>query len=580
MVEITVPPSKAGGELMQFSFTTDGEAEPNSVEILIPYGLAEGDTFTIADPARFVTVGDLQARVRSKSCRCFAVCDPHDQISCCEKEATCLQRFILAASSCYCCGAMLVLFFLMSLAMAGTILQIIEDGGEWPTVSIQGDLDPSNLLTLQGWAFDEFESEARSSVSDYLAMRDGTFGQDEDNGTDTDDIQQTEINGKWTLNIVFRVRGELGDPSRNLLTADGLSFMKDVQEQLLDVRTADDERGFEDVCLRIAANSSLLFAPDITNETELECALPTSPLKQYYPLTTTDNSYTMFGDPFYDTLEDPGLMDILDTVFLFGLVTSVTNFTANFTFNVTNATNFTDFNFTNFNFTNFTDFNGTFFNNTNGTNFTEAAEDFFEDLFEDFENGNVNTTPINNGLLDILEDFEFDGENGTNASRIRTANVETLVEQYTLDRANATTLQFNGKGNVLAPCGIDTSLLPYVAEQGENFLCILDPLTALDADDVSDIAEDVQFLDYYLTAEEADDIGWPYSHVFENVTSGRPAGFCNQCYSLSCYCNQSLLANEAMDTNESVQMRIDTISEIFAVCLRSVRAMRVFVVWF
>ena len=188
------------------------------------------------------------------------------------------------------------MFFLMVLAMAGTIYNIaVIEGGEWPTISVQGDLDPTNIYTLQGWAYDEFKATARDAVSDWEALQNGGNDDDDDDSNSTDDqIKQTQVNRDWNLLAIFRVRGELGAPGRNLLTPDRIGFMKGVQDRLMNVGADDGYPAFEDVCLKKPVNytpSFLFAAPEMDNETVLECALPSSPLNHFYASQTEDHAY-------------------------------------------------------------------------------------------------------------------------------------------------------------------------------------------------------------------------------------------------------------------------------------------------
>lgn len=100
-------------------------------------------------------------------------------------------------------------FFITVALMALTILQIIDDGGEWPTISVQGDLDPSSLYTLQGWAFDEFAALAEDSVNTWDLDSDGELLIENETAVDQQ-IQQTEVNSGWGVTIIYRSRGEFG----------------------------------------------------------------------------------------------------------------------------------------------------------------------------------------------------------------------------------------------------------------------------------------------------------------------------------------------------------------------------------
>lgn len=101
-------------------------------------------------------------------------------------------------------------FCITVVLMTATIIGIIDDGGEWPTISVQGDLDPSSLYTLQGWAFDEFAALAEDSVNTWDLESDGELLIENETTVVDQQIQQTEVNSGWGVTIIYRSRGEFG----------------------------------------------------------------------------------------------------------------------------------------------------------------------------------------------------------------------------------------------------------------------------------------------------------------------------------------------------------------------------------
>eukprot|EP00750_Incisomonas_marina_P031230 INCI7785.2.p1 GENE.INCI7785.2~~INCI7785.2.p1 ORF type:complete len:1466 (+),score=281.45 INCI7785.2:324-4721(+) len=563
MVQLTVPAGKFGGDVMVCE-CLDKRGKKQSVEVVIPLGLKPGATFSLPDPAESVTLHGIEASMYSASWPCSAFCGAYDEVPCWSKDksTSCAQRYVCVASSVYCCAGSLCMFFLMVLAMAGTIYNIaVIEGGEWPTISVQGDLDPTNIYTLQGWAYDEFKATARDAVSDWEALQNGGNDDDDDDSNSTDDqIKQTQVNRDWNLLAIFRVRGELGAPGRNLLTPDRIGFMKGVQDRLMNVGADDGYPAFEDVCLKKPVNytpSFLFAAPEMDNETVLECALPSSPLNHFYASQTEDHAYNMYGDRFFDTTQDEGFASQL-RLLVGGLLTfSLVDFGD---FNVSNATNFT--NFTSFNntgnFSNFTEYFNALTDDDDDFDFNETA---FRDFFDDLEEGDADENDFWDALNDLAANVSLFG-NRSNSDNI-TANIQKVSERAAVSLFNQTALVFDGRGDVLAPCGLSESDLRYVEEQMENFACILDPLIVLDDDDIDEMAAVINDTYYLFSDEEADALGWPYSHIFENVTSGRPAGFCSQCYSQSCFCEAVPAANSSNET-ENLQSRIDSISALMA----------------
>merc|ERR1719261_643412 len=129
--------------------------------------------------------------------------------------------------------------------MTATIIGIIDDGGEWPTISVQGDLDPSSLYTLQGWAFDEFAALAEDSVNNWDLESDGELLIENETTVVDQQIQQTEVNSGWGVTIIYRSRGEFGESGRNLLTEEGLTFIKEIENELLSVVSADGDISYD-----------------------------------------------------------------------------------------------------------------------------------------------------------------------------------------------------------------------------------------------------------------------------------------------------------------------------------------------
>jgi len=276
-VKVAVPEGKQSGDVIPYVFSDGGKR--HEVQIVVPgKGLRGGDTFEVADPASAVTVHGREASTRNVHCRACQFCGPYDEVDCCSEPVSHIARWICVASSPYCCVGMLLLFGISLLIMASTILTINETGGEFPTLSVQGDLDPNSVYTLQGWALDVLKEESAASLVVSSAA--------ESNATDDSNatvIPQTSIKGDWGLLLIFRVRGDAEDTTRNILTTEGLEFVKTIQDTII-ASSATDINGnatypsYEDVCLKSAVNASFFDVVEITNETELECTVPTSPL--------------------------------------------------------------------------------------------------------------------------------------------------------------------------------------------------------------------------------------------------------------------------------------------------------------
>lgn len=266
---------------------------------------------------------------------------------------------------------------------------------------------------------------------------------------------------------------QIQESGRNLLTEEGLTFIKEIENELLSVVSADGDISYDNVCLKEPVNSSIFDDVEVTNETVLQCALPSSPLSYYYGSIKTENSYFMYGDRFYDILE-----------------------TSNY-----------------------------------GNIVVAAAEAVYE-LAYVFNPTNVATIAQNIPVVAAQAAVATEDEN----------------------------LIFDGRGDVLAPCYLNSSMLKYVAEQESNFECLLDPYTALDEESLQQIVTSIASTEVVLNDDEASALGHPFTHVQSNATTGSPGGFCSQCGTISCFCS----SNTTTDTDMSVQSRIDSISSLMA----------------
>lgn len=130
-ISVTVPNGKKSGDLMVVPVNN------LEVSVLIPgVSLGPGDTFFVGDPSKTVTVQERIAPIRNTHC-CCNFCGPYDELNCLRGYQSHLSRWTCFASSSYCCLGMLLVFLFAALITSNTILQIIESGGEWPTVSVQ-----------------------------------------------------------------------------------------------------------------------------------------------------------------------------------------------------------------------------------------------------------------------------------------------------------------------------------------------------------------------------------------------------------------------------------------------------------